>query len=76
LGAFLSYNYSLSRLGAARSAVFLNGIPVVTVIVAALVLGERVSYHHGIAALLVIVGVTIANQPRKRAAQAASPGVG
>lgn len=76
LGAFLSYNFSLSRLGAARSAVFLNGIPVVTVVVAALLLGERISYHHGIAALLVIAGVTIANQPRKRAAQATSPGVG
>ena len=76
LGAFLCYNYSLSRLGAARSAVFLNGIPVVTVVVAAVLLGERISYHHGLAALLVIMGVTIANQPQKRAAQAVSPGVG
>ncbi len=76
LGAFLSYNFSLSRLGAARSSVFLNGIPVVTVVAAALFLGERISYHHGLAALLVIAGVTIANQPRKRAAQATSPGVG
>ncbi len=76
LGAFLAYNYSLSRLGAARSSVFLNGIPVVTVVAAALILGERISYHHGLAALLVVAGVMIANQPRKQAAQATSPGIG
>ena len=73
LGAFLSYNFAVARLGAARSAVFLNGIPVVTVLVAATLLGERIAPHHGVAAALVITGVTIANRPKRQVIEAIRP---
>ncbi len=76
LGAFLCYNAALSHLGAGKTAVFLNGIPIVAVGVAAIVLGESVSYHHAIAAALVIAGVMISNQRRRKTPPIPAPGVG
>ncbi len=57
--AFLCYNYALSRIPASRAAVFLNGIPVVTVIVAALLLGERLTMLQIVGGIVVIIGVTL-----------------
>ncbi|AHC16797.1 DMT family transporter [Salinispira pacifica] len=42
--AFLSYNYALSRISAPKASIFINGIPVVTVIVGWIVLGEGVNW--------------------------------
>lgn len=61
--AFLCYNYALSRIPASRAAVFLNGIPVVTVIVAALLLGERLTPLQIVGGVVVIIGVTLTAGP-------------
>jgi drug/metabolite transporter (DMT)-like permease len=65
--AFLSYNYALSQIPAARAGVFLNAIPVVTAIVAWPVLGEVLTPVQALGGLLVIGGMTYANMRRRRA---------
>jgi drug/metabolite transporter (DMT)-like permease len=64
--AFLSYNYALSRIPAARAGVFLNAIPVVTAVVAWPVLGEVLSPVQMLGGLMVIGGMTYANMRRRR----------
>jgi drug/metabolite transporter (DMT)-like permease len=65
--AFLSYNYALSQIPAARAGVFLNAIPVVTAIVAWPVLGEVLTPGQALGGLLVLGGMTYANMRRRRA---------
>jgi drug/metabolite transporter (DMT)-like permease len=65
--AFLSYNYALSQIPAARAGVFLNAIPVVTAIVAWPVLGEVLTPEQALGGVLVIGGMTYANTRRRRA---------
>lgn len=43
VAAFLCYNFALSRLPATRVAVFINAIPVVSLLAAFLILGERLT---------------------------------
>lgn len=56
--AFLSWNVGISRLGAARGAIFLNLIPVFTAAVAVPTLGERLVPAQLLGGLLVFAGVT------------------
>lgn len=63
--AFLSYNYALSQIPAAKAAVFINGIPLVTALAAAVVLGERLTLLQGAAGLVIIAGVTMAGMRRR-----------
>lgn len=64
--AFLSYNYALSRIPAAKAAVFINGIPLVTALVAAVVLGEQLTLLQAGAGLVIIAGVTLAGMRRRK----------
>jgi drug/metabolite transporter (DMT)-like permease len=64
--AFLSYNYALSQIPAARAAVFINGIPLVTALVAWVVLGERLTLLQAGAGLVIIAGVTLAGVRRRK----------
>lgn len=66
VAAFLSYNYALSQIPAARAGVFLNAIPVVTALVAWPVLGEVLSPAQALGGVLVLGGMTFANSRRKR----------
>jgi len=66
VSAFLAYNHALSKIDASRTAVFLNGIPVVTVVVARVILKERVGIIHLLGGLLVVAGVVISNMGRGR----------
>jgi drug/metabolite transporter (DMT)-like permease len=63
--AFLCYNYALSRIPAAKAAVFLNGIPLVTAVVAALVLGEALTWLQAGAGVVIISGVVMAGMRRR-----------
>jgi drug/metabolite transporter (DMT)-like permease len=65
LVAFFSYNFALTRITASRAAVFLNGIPVVSVIVSAALLGERLGELQFIGGAVVITGVTLTNLRRR-----------
>lgn len=67
LGIFCSafgyyvYAYALDKLGANIAALFLNLIPVVTVIASCFILGEHLSYMQILGGLIVIISVTMAN---------------
>jgi drug/metabolite transporter (DMT)-like permease len=65
VAAFLAYNHAISKIGASRAAVFLNGIPVVTVIVARVVLREEVGMIHLLGGIMVIAGVILSSLGRK-----------
>lgn len=61
IGAFLCYNFALNRVPAARAAVCLNGIPVVTAFGAWILLGETVTFPQLIGGIIVLAAVFLAN---------------
>jgi len=61
----ITFFSGLKIIGPVRTSVLLNAEPVFTIALAALLLGERLSYTQGIGAALVITGISlITNQPR------------
>lgn len=65
IGAFLCYNYALSRIAAARAAVCINAIPLVTTFGAWLLLDERLTALQGIGGAIVLGAVYLANYSPK-----------
>ncbi|WP_419176422.1 DMT family transporter [Desulfosediminicola sp.] len=61
IGAFLCYNYALSRIPAARAAVCINGIPVVTAFGAWILLGESLAPLQLAGGGIVLAAVYLAN---------------
>lgn len=59
--AFLAYNFALTRIGASRAAVFLNGVPLASILVAWLVLDERLGLLQIAGGIIVVSGVTLTN---------------
>jgi drug/metabolite transporter (DMT)-like permease len=59
--AFLCWNVAIGKLGAARTALFGNLIPVFSTLEAVLILGEKFTMIHLLSGLLVVAGVVIAN---------------
>lgn len=59
LGAYGLYNYGLKHVPASKAAMYVNLIPVFTVVLSWLILGERLSPPQMIAALVVMAGVVI-----------------
>jgi len=57
LGAYGLYNYGVSRIPVSRAAVFINLIPVFTVLLGALILGERFSFFQYVASGFVFIGI-------------------
>lgn len=66
----LGWSFGISRLGLGRTAVFLNLLPVSTLLTAVLFLGEHPRPAHGVGFLLVLCGTWLAFN-RRRAAPAA-----
>ncbi len=64
LAAFMSYNYALTKIPASKASLFINGIPVVTVIVSAIVLKESITLLQTAGGLIIIAGVSLANIER------------
>jgi drug/metabolite transporter (DMT)-like permease len=62
LGAYLSYNYGISKIPASQASAFVNLIPVFSVILGFLILGERFNIHQYAASLLVLGGVFISQR--------------
>jgi drug/metabolite transporter (DMT)-like permease len=58
----------LQRMDAARAGIFLLAIPVVSTLLAVLVLGESMSAAAAIGAALVLLGVYLTQRPEKRQA--------
>ncbi len=61
IGAFLCFNYALTRIPAARAAVFLNGIPLITIMGAWLILGESLTPAQVVGGAIVLIAVVLAN---------------
>ena len=61
--AFLLYNYSLGILDASRVSVFLNAIPLVTVLTAWITLGERLSWLQLLGTAAILLGVLTVTTP-------------
>jgi drug/metabolite transporter (DMT)-like permease len=59
--AFLCWNLAIARLGAARTALFGNLIPIFSILEAVWLLDEQMTMVHVISGILVITGVIIAN---------------
>jgi drug/metabolite transporter (DMT)-like permease len=61
--AFLCWNHALTRLPAAKAAVAINGVPVVTAFGAWLFIGETLTPLQMSGGLLVLAGVFLTNLP-------------
>jgi drug/metabolite transporter (DMT)-like permease len=59
--AYLCWNAAIRRIGAGRTALFGNLIPVFSMIEAVLILGETLSLNQAISSLLIITGLIVAN---------------
>lgn len=64
-GVYLVYNYALTRLKAAYVGLFSNLIPVFSLLLAYLILGERLEPLQYLGALLVLCGVIWAGSPEQ-----------
>jgi drug/metabolite transporter (DMT)-like permease len=60
--AFLSWNLAVGHLGAGRTALFGNLIPVFSSIEAALLLHEDFTNVHVVSMVLVFAGIVVANR--------------
>lgn len=65
IGAFLCYNFALTRIPAARAAVCINGIPLVTACAAWILLGETLTFMQLMGGALVLAAVFLANHTPK-----------
>lgn len=73
MAAYLLLNYAFRFLPASRAAVFINFTPVVTVVAAFLLLGERLTWGQAAAAVVIVAGVLLAS---RSGAAARSPSAG
>ncbi|WP_390217301.1 DMT family transporter [Halobacillus seohaensis] len=63
--ALIFYNRAVNLLSASKASIFLNFLPVVTMIGASIWLGEQITWMHIIGAIIVIVGVLLTTQGGK-----------
>ncbi|MED5524310.1 DMT family transporter [Gallaecimonas pentaromativorans] len=66
LGAYGLYNFAMARLPAARVAVFVNLIPLFSLVMAMVLLDERLSPSQLLASSLVLLGVMVSQQGAAR----------
>jgi drug/metabolite transporter (DMT)-like permease len=60
---FLWFNQGVQRIGAAKAAVFINLVPIFTMMIS-LVRGEAIGWNHLLGAVLVIGGVLLGTQAK------------
>lgn len=58
----LAWNYGIRQLGAGRTAIFLNGMPLASLLFAAVLLGEQLHMYHLLALIMIITGVYLGTQ--------------
>jgi drug/metabolite transporter (DMT)-like permease len=66
VGAFLSWNVAIQKMGAARTALFATGIPIFSSIEAVIILGEEASWVLVVSLLLIVCGLVVANLKNMR----------
>ncbi|MDQ7031650.1 MAG: DMT family transporter [Desulfonauticus sp.] len=59
--AYSLYNFSLTRIQAAKAAAFTNFIPAVSIILSFFLLGERLNYNQVLGVVLIVVGIISQN---------------
>ncbi len=69
----VGWNYGIRQLGASRTAVFLNGMPLASLLFAALFLGEQLLLVHLLALLMIVGGVYLGSRSQLKPNSA--PGV-
>ena len=63
----LLWNRGIRLMGVTRAALYLHLIPVFTVSLAIIFLGERMAFHHFVGAALVAAGIYVTSRQRKTA---------
>ena len=63
---FVIYYWGIKNLGATRTGIFLNLVPVFGTVFSVLVLGEEIYWTFLLGLVLVVVGVMIINFPERR----------
>jgi drug/metabolite transporter (DMT)-like permease len=58
----VGWNYGIRQLGASRTALFLNGMPMASLFFAALFLGEQLKLVHMLALLMIVAGVYLGSR--------------
>ncbi|MED1644067.1 DMT family transporter [Brevibacillus agri] len=58
----VGWNYGIRQLGASRTAVFLNGMPMASLLFAALFLGEQLKLVHVLAMFMIVGGVYLGSR--------------
>jgi drug/metabolite transporter (DMT)-like permease len=66
----LGWNYGIRQLGASRTAVFLNGMPMASLVFAALFLGEQLQLLHLLALVMIVTGVYLGSRQIPKTAAA------
>jgi drug/metabolite transporter (DMT)-like permease len=66
LGGYGLFNYALSRVEASKASMFINLIPVFTLLLAFLILGEKLSFIEMVASVVILSGVFITQIPTER----------
>ena len=61
---YVGYYYCVKRLGGSRAAAYFNLPPVFSMILALLVLGERMTLWQGTEAVIVLIGVYLTRRDR------------
>ncbi len=62
---YLAWNKMVSILGSVKATVFIYMIPVVTFLVAAIVLGENITIYTGMGGALVVIGLFVSDKKKK-----------
>ena len=62
LGAYLAWTKVLEAIGPARSAIYINGVPPLAVLIAALTLGETITPWFAAGGALLVAGVVLAQR--------------
>lgn len=74
LGAYGLYNYGVSRIAVSRTSVFFNLVPVITVILGVVILGERFTLGQYLASGLVFAGIYLSQREGRSAVGPPGPG--
>lgn len=68
VGAYGLYNHGVGLMPASQASAFINLIPLFTLLIAAMVLGERLNAQQLFGATLVFAGVALSQWPRRNTA--------
>jgi drug/metabolite transporter (DMT)-like permease len=66
IGAYGMYNYGMSKIPAGQASSFINLIPVITLVLGLVLLGERLNWMQYAASALVVAGVYVSQDTRPK----------